>query len=81
MSPGGSSETIQLFIGECDCTQAGGLHGLAEEGEDIRVFTLPFAEGLAMAQDGRIRNAMTTIALMQANCHRQALRKDWAASK
>src|SRR5690606_15999801 len=40
-SPGGSDEYFHLFCGRCDLGNAGGVHGLAEEGEDIRVHVLP----------------------------------------
>jgi len=79
MSPGGSSETIALFVGECAAGAAGGVHGLDHEGEDIRVFPLPFADAQAMALDGRIRNAMTVVAILQAAARREALRSAWAA--
>ena len=39
-SPGGSDERVHLYIGRCDSEGAGGVHGLAEEGEDIRVHVL-----------------------------------------
>jgi ADP-ribose pyrophosphatase len=77
MSPGGSSETIRFYVGECDSRTAKGVHGLDHEGEDIRVFTVPFAEAEAMALDGRIRNAMTALAILQAAHRREALRKAW----
>ncbi|MBP5855985.1 NUDIX domain-containing protein [Marivibrio halodurans] len=79
MSPAGSSESIRFFVGECDSTKAGGLHGLADEGEDIRVFVHSFEETLAMVHDGRIRNAMTTIAILQTAARREALREAWRA--
>ncbi|MEQ8604328.1 MAG: NUDIX domain-containing protein [Marivibrio sp.] len=79
MSPGGSSESIALFVGECDSAGVGGLHGLDHEGEDIRVFATPFAEAHAMALDGRIRNAMTALAILQTAAKRDALRKAWSA--
>ena len=36
-TPGGSSETLTLFCGRVDASEAGGIHGLDHEGEDIRV--------------------------------------------
>lgn len=79
MSPGGSSESITFFVGECAADAAGGVHGLDHEGEDIRVFALPFDEAYAMALDGRIRNAMTTVAILQTAAKRKALRNGWSA--
>ena len=40
--------------------------GIADEGEDIEVLELPFAEALAMMQDGRICDAKTIILLQYA---------------
>ncbi len=36
-SPGGSTETVDLFCGRVDAGKAGGIHGLADESEDIKV--------------------------------------------
>lgn len=62
-SPGGSDEWITLFCGLLDASQAGGVHGLVEENEDIRALRVPLS-GLeeAMAR-GRLCNAMTLIAV------------------
>ncbi|NMM44070.1 NUDIX domain-containing protein [Rhodospirillaceae bacterium KN72] len=78
MTPGGSSESITLFVGQCDASKAGGIHGLDEEGEDIRVFTEPFDTAHRMVLNNRINNAMTAMAvLLLASC-RETLRKEWA---
>ena len=37
LSPGGSNEKFTLFVGQADLRQAGGVFGLPEEGEDIKV--------------------------------------------
>jgi ADP-ribose pyrophosphatase len=36
-SPGGTSERLSVLVGEVDATTAQGIHGLADENEDIRV--------------------------------------------
>jgi ADP-ribose pyrophosphatase len=64
LSPGGSSERVHLFQAEVklgDRVGAGG--GVAGEGEDIRLVTLPVEEALECARDGRIEDAKTLIAL------------------
>ncbi len=63
VSPGGASEKVDLYLARVDASGAGGIHGLDHEHEDIRVFTLPFAEAAALVDAGRINNAMTLIAL------------------
>ena len=40
-TPGGSSERVVVFCAEADLSSAGGVHGLAEEHEDIRVEVIP----------------------------------------
>ena len=47
--------------------------------EQVRKDGQPIDEAYAMALDGRIRNAMTTVALLQAAAKREALRKAWSA--
>src|SRR3989338_10895721 len=62
-SPGGSDERVHLYVGRCDSRGAGGVHGLEEEGEDIRVLVWSLDEALAALDDGRIDNAASIIAL------------------
>lgn len=62
-SPGGSTECISLFYGSVDASEAGGIHGLAEENEDIRVVVVPLTEAWHLLNSGRINNAMAIIAL------------------
>jgi nudix-type nucleoside diphosphatase (YffH/AdpP family) len=64
LSPGGISERIFLFYARVSTTQrvsVGG--GLAAEGENIRVVTLPLQEALHRLQSGRILDAKTIIGL------------------
>jgi ADP-ribose pyrophosphatase len=76
-SPGASSETVHLFMGRADLTSAGGIHGLAEEGEDIRVIVVSIDEALAMLSGGRIVNAKTIIALQWLAANRAELQRKW----
>lgn len=73
-SPGGSSETTQLYCACIDSTNIGGIHGVEEEGEDIRVFTLSFDEAVNWLQKGRINNASTIISLQWLMLNRERLR-------
>lgn len=77
-SPGGTTETIKLYVGRVDSTHATGLHGLADEGEDIRVFTWTVDEALAELARGRITNGPAIIALQWLALNRVGLRKAWA---
>jgi len=73
VSPGGSSEKIWLFCAKADLSQAGGLHGLAEEGEDIKVHLFDVAEVLELLHGGQIGNAMALIALQWFELHHKNL--------
>ncbi len=63
VSPGGTTEQIDLFIANVDSSLASGIHGLADEGEDIRVHVLPRETAYQWVIDGKINNAATIIAL------------------
>jgi ADP-ribose pyrophosphatase len=77
-SPGGSSERVHLFIGRCDSEGAGGVYGLAEEGEDIRVHVWPLEDALDAVKDGRIDNAASIIALQWLALNRVEVRGLWS---
>jgi ADP-ribose pyrophosphatase len=77
MSPGGSSEIVHVFVGRVDATAAGGIFGLPDEGEDIKVHVLPFAQALALLDEGRLRVAHTLLALQWLARHHEALRARW----
>ena len=73
VSPGASNEKLKLFCGLVDATTAGGVFGVADEGEDIRVHVLPFREAYDMVKDGRIANAPAVIALQWLKLHHHEL--------
>ncbi|MDR0779548.1 MAG: NUDIX domain-containing protein [Pseudomonadales bacterium] len=63
-SPGGSDERITVFCGRFDAAHnSGGVFGLASESENIRAHVIDRAEAVAGLRAGRVRNAMTLIAL------------------
>lgn len=62
-TPGGSSETCRLYCALGDLSNIGGTHGLADEHEDIRAFTLSREEAYNWCKDGRINNAMAVLAV------------------
>jgi len=63
VSPGGSTEKMHIYCGLTDSDGIGGIHGLAAEGEDIRVFSEPLDNALARINDDTLRNSFTIIAL------------------
>jgi ADP-ribose pyrophosphatase len=76
-SPGGTTEAVALFCGHVDSSRAGGIHGLPEEHEDIKVVALPYVEAARLLRDGGIENATTMIALYWLVAHREELRRRW----
>ena len=76
-SPGCTDETVELFVGRVDTSGLGGIHGLAEEGEDIRVLVMTIDDALGACADGRIANAMTLIALQWLALNRGTLATRW----
>ena len=76
-SPGDSDEATMLFCGRIDSRGAGGIHGLPEEHEDIRVLVKTVAEIEAMLDAGQIETGHTLICLYWLLRHRDRLRKEW----
>ncbi|WP_296253742.1 NUDIX domain-containing protein [Pseudomonas sp. UBA4194] len=77
-SPGGSDEYVHLYLGRCSSEGAGGLHGLEEEGEDIRVKVWAFDDALQAVRDGRIINAAAIIAIQWLALNRDEVRGLWS---
>ncbi len=77
VSPGGSTESIHLFCGKVDASQAGGIHGLDEEGEDIRVVVMTWEEAHEALRDGRLNSAAPIIALQWLALNRDHVRAQW----
>ena len=77
-SPGGSTEFVHLFLGRCSTEGVGGLHGLEEEAEDIRVTVWAYEDALQAVRDGRISNAASIIALQWLALNRAEVRELWS---
>lgn len=76
-SAGGSDEFVDLLCARVDSSDVGGVHGLADEGEDILVHVLPFAEVCELVANGTIDNAATIIAVQWLQLNRQKLLQRW----
>ncbi|HVK44058.1 MAG TPA: GDP-mannose pyrophosphatase, partial [Micropruina sp.] len=67
MSPGSVTERLHFYAAPYSAasrTGAGG--GVADEGEDIEVLEVPFAQALSMVEDGRIADGKTIMLLQWA---------------
>lgn len=76
-SPGGTSERLSIMVGEVDATTAEGIHGLADENEDIRVHVISREQAYQWVEEGKIDNAASVIALQWLQLHYEALRNEW----
>jgi ADP-ribose pyrophosphatase len=77
VSPGAVSESIEMFVGRVDTTDAGGIHGLAHEHEDIRVSVHGIPEIRGMLDGGRIVVSHTIAALQWLLLNRDSVRSAW----
>lgn len=79
-SPGGSTEKVYLYCAKACLASAGGVFGLQEEDEDIRVHLLSLEDAYALVENGVISNAPAIIALQWLMLHRDQIQKRWASS-
>jgi ADP-ribose pyrophosphatase len=76
-TPGDSDESVMLYCGRVDASRAAGIHGLAEEHEDIRVVVKSMAEVAALVDAGGIDNGHTLLCLYWLLRHRDEVRRQW----
>ena len=71
VSPGGTSETLALYVGQCDLSAYKNhqVFGLAEEDEDIKVHIMTLPEAIKKLENGELNNAMAIIALQWLEKH------------
>jgi ADP-ribose pyrophosphatase len=74
---GGCSEYFWLFCGRVDASQAGGIFGKEDEGEDIRVILMDRAEVMEAIEDGRIQAGFTVVALQWLALNHIKVTSEW----
>jgi ADP-ribose pyrophosphatase len=79
LSPGTSVERISLFCGRVRAPAGGAVHGLEDEGEDIRVEVLAADAAIAELFTGRANSTTAIVTLQWLAAHRAALRARWLA--
>jgi ADP-ribose pyrophosphatase len=79
-SCGASDESVHLFCARIDASAAGGVHGAAAEGEDIRTVVKTVAEIEALIDAGAIENGHSLVALYWLLRHHNELRRRWTQS-
>jgi len=75
-TPGGCSEKVTVFCGLLHGGVTGGIHGLAEEGEDIRSLVVSVDEALAWLESGIIDSAIPALALQWLALNRERIRQE-----
>jgi ADP-ribose pyrophosphatase len=78
-SPGGTSETIYLYLGRISAEGAGGIFGLPGENEHIRVKVVEEAELKSLMDAGALTNAATLIMAQWFFLNRDRVREQWKA--
>lgn len=76
VSPGVSSERIGVYCGKVDSSSAGGVHGLAHEGEEVRVVVM----GVEQAKNElykRLNSTSIIIAMQWFLQNHEQLRSRW----
>ena len=76
-SAGGSDERFRLFVAPADLSRAGGVHGVAEEGENIRVNVMGLKQALQLVSSGRINNAPCMLALQWLALNKAHVLSKW----
>lgn len=78
-SPGGTSETIALYLGRISTEGAGGIFGLPGENEHIRAKVLGEDELKELMDAGALTNAATLILAQWFFLNRDRIRAQWKA--
>ena len=77
VTPGASTEHLTLFCAKVDASKASGIHGLPDEGEDIRTLVLSPEEAYQALEEGKIKNAPTIIGLLWLQLNKKLLKLKW----
>jgi ADP-ribose pyrophosphatase len=80
-SPGSSNEQIQIYFACTETAGLGGIHGIDDEGEDIRVHIVSSEQAFKWLDQGRIDSALPIIALQWFRLNRDEIRKQWLAKQ
>lgn len=76
-SPGGSNETVSLYVAKVDAKHAAGIFGEKQEQEDIRSFCLDLDTAFAWLDQNKLSNALTIIAIQWLALHHQTIDQIW----
>jgi ADP-ribose pyrophosphatase len=80
VSAGGTSESISIVFGTVDISKAGGIHGNADELENIKTTVLSSAEFMEKIKSGEINDLKTMVAGYWLMENRPALQLEYRKS-
>lgn len=72
-SAGACSELFHLYVAHTELPEEGGVFGMPDEGENIQLHILDYADIPALLSNGRLRNAPVIMALQWLQQHQQAV--------
>jgi ADP-ribose pyrophosphatase len=78
-TPGACNEKIHLYCAEVDLSEAGGIHGLKAENEDILLSVFPAEDVLAAMLESRMNNAATLLGLQWLAMNKDKLQMNCSA--
>ena len=77
VSPGGSTEQCAIYCAQIESKEAGGIFGLDDEYEDIKVDVVSFDTARQWLEEEKLQSAATIIALQWLMLNRERLRREW----
>ncbi len=72
-SAGACSELFHLYVAQTELPEEGGVFGMPDEGENIQLHILDYADIPTLLNNGRLRNAPVIMALQWLQQHQQAV--------
>jgi ADP-ribose pyrophosphatase len=75
-SPGGCTEIVEIFAGLVDSAGLGGIRGIEEEVEDIRVHLVPAETAITLMDENRVPSGFTLLGLSWFARHRDQFRRN-----
>jgi ADP-ribose pyrophosphatase len=76
-SPGGTTERLTIYVAKVDASEAGGVHGLDYESEDILVHRVSEDKAKKWLDEGIVDNAAAIIALQWFFMNKDTVLSSW----
>jgi len=80
VAPAATTERLAVYCARVDASTAEGIHGVAEEGEDILVRVLTVEEAINELEGGKINSSCPIIAMQWFMQNRERIHSEWLAN-